>query len=369
LVDHNEVDQMTPALKYDPARMKRIAGLIDHHALAPSFTTGSPLWMDVRPWGSMSSIVFVNFLRNRVPVDKAMARLLLCAILSDTLNLKSGTTTPADRFCVALLATFGEVEDIDELAKNLFKAKTNWIVSLGSYEMVRGDQKNFTVGKVRLSIAVLEVTDMAPVFEHAEDLLTQMRVFKYEKGDYVDEESQGKAHDVSKECHCAMLFVVDTINQCSVALICGSREKWVAEKAFPDGVFSAAAEGIRAPSVLTSANDTQCNVGKLSSRKLEFLPKITEALESNEPPEWFYNTSKDMDRLGRVLKSVLVDPLVHTSVQVLWDKATIKAAVFNDTSELKKLNRKLTTVSEFLRTADEIIDAQGVLDQIVEEAN
>merc|ERR1719343_1658246 len=58
LVDHNEVDQMTPALKYDPQRMKRIAGLIDHHAVAKSFSSSSPLFMDVRPWGSMSSIIF-----------------------------------------------------------------------------------------------------------------------------------------------------------------------------------------------------------------------------------------------------------------------------------------------------------------------
>merc|ERR1712066_528238 len=39
LVDHNEVDQMTPTLKDDPKRMQRIVGLIDHHAIASSFNT------------------------------------------------------------------------------------------------------------------------------------------------------------------------------------------------------------------------------------------------------------------------------------------------------------------------------------------
>ena len=40
-----------------------------------------------------------------------LARILLCAILSDTLNLKSATTAKADDFAVALLTKLGEVED------------------------------------------------------------------------------------------------------------------------------------------------------------------------------------------------------------------------------------------------------------------
>lgn len=366
LVDHNEVDQMTPALKYDPGRMKRIAGLIDHHALAPSFVSSSPLFIDVRPWGSMASIIFMNFLRNRVPIQKEIACLLLCAILSDTLNLKSGTTTPADRFCVALLATFGEVENIDDLAKQLFQAKTEWIVGLGAYEMIRGDQKNFKVGDVRMSIAVLEVTSMDPVFEVAEDLLTQMRVFKYEKGDYIDPDTHENAHDPDKEVHCAMLFIVDTVKQVSSALICGARELYAAQKAFPDATFSKCAPDVRPPSVGVQPEETRCDVGALVSRKLDFLPKITDALQNEPVPEWFCATSKDMERLAKVLQSGLVDPLVHTSVQVLWDKATLKAAVFNDTSSLKKLHKKMTTVSEWLRS-EEVEQAQAVLSEVIGE--
>lgn len=333
LVDHNEIDQMMPTLRDDPKRMKRIVGLIDHHAVAGSFSTTSPLFMDVRPWGSMSSIVFHMYLRNRVPIRKEIARLLLCAILSDTLNLRSGTTTPGDRFSVALLAVLGEVEDVDDLAMKLFTAKTDWIVGLGAYEMVRGDQKNFTCGDIRYSIAVLEVTTVEPVLAVAEDILTQLRVFKYEKGDHENEHGE-VIHDTAKECHCALLFVVDTVKQRSVALICGSREKLLAERAFPEATWREAHPGIRTPSQHMKAEETLCDVGALVSRKLEFGPKSAEALQVLEPERltWFTGPSPDQQRLIRALSSDDYNPAFHNSLHMVWDKTLLKSAVFDQPS-------------------------------------
>jgi manganese-dependent inorganic pyrophosphatase len=283
LVDHNEVDQMTKVLKDDPRRMNRIAGLIDHHAIASSFTTSAPLFMDVRPWGSMSSIVFHMYLRSRVPIRREVALLLLCAILSDTLNLKSGTTTPADRFSVALLSAFAEVDDIFSLAMRLFEAKTNWIVGLGAYEMVRGDQKNFAHGGVRYSLAVLEVTSMDPVLAVAEDIITQLRVFKYERGDSTDPTTGERRHDPAAEIHCALLFVVDTIRRRSAALICGGRELHLARAAFPDATWRAAAPGMRSPSPFVPADETLCDLGIRVSRKLDFAPACADALARGAP--------------------------------------------------------------------------------------
>eukprot|EP00931_Biecheleriopsis_adriatica_P039616 TRINITY_DN22643_c0_g1_i1.p1 TRINITY_DN22643_c0_g1~~TRINITY_DN22643_c0_g1_i1.p1 ORF type:complete len:555 (+),score=117.64 TRINITY_DN22643_c0_g1_i1:51-1715(+) len=343
LVDHNEVDQMTPALKKDEDRMKRVVGLIDHHCVAKSFCSPSPLFIDVRPWGSMCSIIFHNYLRNRVPLRKEIARLLLCAILSDTLNLRSGTTTPADRFSVALLSVFGQVDGIDELAMQLFTAKTNWIVGLGSYEMVRGDQKNFTVAvkiqakedvkkltdeTVNLSLAVLEVTNTEPVLKVAEELLTQIRVFKYEKGDYVDTETGETCHDESKQVHAALLFVVDTVRQRSVCLVAGSREKLLAERAFPEATWQRATEDVRSPSEYIKPEETLCDVGGLVSRKLDFVPRCTKALNQQPLPYWFTAPSRDLERLAKVMQSTACEPTYHDSVQVVWDKERLTTAVF-----------------------------------------
>lgn len=48
-------------------------------------------------------------------------------------------------------------------ARKQFQAKTDWIVNLGAYEMVRGDQKDFGIDNWKCGIAVLEVTTPEPV--------------------------------------------------------------------------------------------------------------------------------------------------------------------------------------------------------------
>ena len=50
-----------------------------------------------------------------------------------------------------------QVPDPDQLAREMFHAKTNWIVNLGAYEMVRGDQKDFECSGWKFGISVLEV--------------------------------------------------------------------------------------------------------------------------------------------------------------------------------------------------------------------
>lgn len=143
-------------------------------------------------------------------IPKPVARILLAAILSDTLNLQSVTTTNADRFLVTVLCILAQCDDPDELARCMFRAKTEWIVGrgcgracchlragLGAYEMTRGDQKDFTANGWKVGIAVLEVTDPQPVLRVADDywlrnclslalppkeLLMELRILKVEKG-------------------------------------------------------------------------------------------------------------------------------------------------------------------------------------------
>ena len=52
LVDHQQTSQLNPAI---PA--KRIVGVIDHHALqSETIVTEMPIFIDIRPWGSMSTV-------------------------------------------------------------------------------------------------------------------------------------------------------------------------------------------------------------------------------------------------------------------------------------------------------------------------
>jgi len=267
LVDHTEEKQMTPALRADPDKQKRIVGVIDHHAIAQNFYSEKPPFMDIRPWGSMSTIVAHCFTRSNKPMPKGVARILLCAILSDTLNLQSVTTTDADRMMVTMLAILGEVESPDELARRMFKAKTQWIVNLGPNEMVRGDQKDFESKGCRFGIAVLEVTDPSPVLGVADALIAELQVLKVEKGRQKD-----GTQDPTKELHCAFIFVVDVTKQESVLLLCGEKELALAKAAFPERPLYSAKPGMQLADLSIQNDETLMDVGPKVSRKAEFLP-------------------------------------------------------------------------------------------------
>jgi manganese-dependent inorganic pyrophosphatase len=51
LVDHQQVSQLNKSIDVD-----RIVGVIDHHALQnATIVTDKPIYIDIRPWGSMST--------------------------------------------------------------------------------------------------------------------------------------------------------------------------------------------------------------------------------------------------------------------------------------------------------------------------
>ena len=52
LVDHQQTSQMNPSIKSE-----QVVGVIDHHALQrKTIVTDKPIYIDIRPWGSMSSM-------------------------------------------------------------------------------------------------------------------------------------------------------------------------------------------------------------------------------------------------------------------------------------------------------------------------
>lgn len=125
LVDHQQMSQVNPAI--DP---ERIVGVIDHHALQnATIVTDRAIYIDIRPWGSMSTIIAHTFLSIQRRPRKSTAGMLLCAILSDTLNLMGPTTTDWDRMMVAILCEVAGVRNIENLAKAQFKAKSKELES------------------------------------------------------------------------------------------------------------------------------------------------------------------------------------------------------------------------------------------------
>ena len=53
IVDHNQFSQTPKCINQE-----QIVGIIDHHATqSKTIQTSSPIYFDIRPWGSMSTIL------------------------------------------------------------------------------------------------------------------------------------------------------------------------------------------------------------------------------------------------------------------------------------------------------------------------
>lgn len=247
LVDHQQTSQMNPSISAD-----QIVGVIDHHALqSKTIVTDKPIYIDIRPWGSMSTIIGHTFLTHGRRPPKPIAGMLLCAILSDTLNLLGPTTTEWDRLMVAVLAEISEVEDIQLLASQQFKAKSRELATMSAVNLVNGDQKTFSFDAPNfhgeIGFAVVETTDDDAILSRIDELLPELVACKKEKG-----------------LQCIYLAVVNIVKLHSNLVLCGPAEKSLATEAFGGTVLR---------------DGTLMNLGSRVSRKKDFIPSLTSTVK------------------------------------------------------------------------------------------
>ena len=275
LVDHQQTSQMNSAINAD-----QIVGVIDHHALqSKTIVTDKPIYIDIRPWGSMSSIIAHTFLTHGRRPEKKVAGMLLCAILSDTLNLQGPTTTDWDRLMVAVLSAIAEVENPQLLAQLQFKAKSKELAHLSSHALVNGDQKTFSFSTPDftgdIGFAVVETTDDDVILQKVDKLIPEMVACKKEKG-----------------LQMLFLAIVNIVKLRSSLLLCGPTEKSLAVASFGGEI---------------THHDRLMDLGERVSRKKEFIPVITKVINGG----W-----KASQNLKRGLSAVELNAFGHLEVDV-----------------------------------------------------
>lgn len=235
LVDHNEEEQRLPGINPD-----QIIGIVDHHKV--NLNLSKPITLTIKPVGSTSTIVYSKFVSHGLKIDPLLAQLLLCAVLSDTVGLKSPTTTDKDRQCVKDLQSLAGIANIDSLTLEIFKAKSN-ISDLTPEQIVKNDYKVFEFAKKTL-IGQIETVEQTAVLARKAELLTAMQAVKQAEG-------------------VALIFlaITDILAVNTKLLILGDSEKVVAEKAFGGQVVGQILD-----------------IGPKLSRKKEIGPPIESAL-------------------------------------------------------------------------------------------
>ncbi len=162
LIDHNETGQAIGGLTE-----AELLEVLDHHRLANP-PTHMPIAFHVDPVGSSSTLVTERAMRTGLTPPRSIAGALLSGLLSDTLILRSPTTTDRDRVAAVQLASWAFAGKADpyqamqEYGWELLQA------GISSYtrtpeEMVTGDYKEYEAAGVRFGIAQIEVTDMLEI--------------------------------------------------------------------------------------------------------------------------------------------------------------------------------------------------------------
>jgi len=209
-VDFNEESQSP----LDPAKIK-LLGLIDHHKLAGNWKTEEPILFRVEPIGSSSTLVAKIYREKEVELTPELKKLLLCGIISDTLNLTSPTTTEEDKKMLAELAS-ETGEDTNKLADSLFEAKSD-LSAFTPEEIVKLDYKNFDFGTKKVGIGVVETVRPENVVKLEEQLKQELRKIKEKEN-----------------LDLAYLGIVDIIKNETELFLISEKEKQVVMKSFSD---------------------------------------------------------------------------------------------------------------------------------------
>ncbi|MBK0018762.1 DHHA2 domain-containing protein [Kosakonia sp. S42] len=166
------VDFTGPAQGSDDLHRSNIVGIIDHHGLG-GLVTQLPPEAHIRPIGSSATLLWLLMdaeMRGTLP--PTLAILLLGALLSDTVNLRSPTTTEDDIRSVTELVVLSGVNR-KTFARDLLTAKTD-VSGLSAQRLLDRDLKALVIAGTDVLIAQIEVSSPSQVAPVMDDLLAAL---------------------------------------------------------------------------------------------------------------------------------------------------------------------------------------------------
>ncbi|OGC47591.1 hypothetical protein A2886_02280 [candidate division WWE3 bacterium RIFCSPHIGHO2_01_FULL_42_13] len=235
LVDHHEQTQRHEKIVDD-----KILEIIDHHRVNLNFST--PIRVDVKPVGSTSTVIYDHFYMYNLEASYQTSALALAGILSDTVGLKSSTTTGLDRE-IAQKISKKINESIEKLTFEIFRAKSD-ISGLTAREIAKKDFKVFDFGTTKVLINQVETVESKKVLGMKNELVQALDSVKKEVGATL-----------------GFIMVTDILAINSWIIYTNEAEKEVVEKAF-----------------ITHGIDNVADIGPKISRKKDVAPAIEKTL-------------------------------------------------------------------------------------------
>ena len=174
LVDHNEFNQSIEGIE-----KAKVIGVIDHHRIA-NFETSEPLYYNARPYGCTCTILYKEYKQRGLEISKEEAILMASAIISDTLLLKSPTTTNHDVKALEELEKIAGI-DIKEYGLEMLKAGTD-LDDFTAEQLINLDAKSLDKEGTKFVIAQVNTVSIDDVLKRQEEIEKEMKKAIEEKG-------------------------------------------------------------------------------------------------------------------------------------------------------------------------------------------
>lgn len=196
LVDHNEKQQSVSDIDKVSVR-----AVVDHHRIA-NFQTADPLYYRAEPVGCTATIILKLFKESNVEIPREIAGVMVSAIISDTLLLKSPTCTQEDILAAEELAEIAGIS-LNEYGLEMLKAGTD-ISDKSAADILNDDAKSFPMGTDTVRIGQVNVVDVNDILVRKNDIIEIMR-------------EETRENDYSLY----ILLVTDIIENNSIAIVDG----------------------------------------------------------------------------------------------------------------------------------------------------
>ena len=205
LVDNNSAKESIENL--DKVNILKV---VDHHKIA--LETSYPLFYRAEAVGCTETIMYKLYKENNVEIDKTIATLMVSAIISDTLLLKSPTTTDDDRKAVKELAEIAGINP-EVYGLEMLKAGTD-LSSFSIDEILHLDAKKIDFKEVKSIVNQVNTADISEVMALKSDMEARMN-------EIINEEN----------LDLFMLLITDIVNSNSQVIALGKSASLV-EKAY-----------------------------------------------------------------------------------------------------------------------------------------
>ncbi|MBO4336550.1 MAG: hypothetical protein J5842_00575, partial [Lachnospiraceae bacterium] len=200
------------------------------------------IFICAEPLGSTCTIVYQQFIRNNRTPDPVTAKVLLTGLISDTLILKSPTTTGDDSVAAHVLASICRT-DLEEYGISMF-SRLEGLKEREPKAAIVSDFKTYAENGLKIGIGQCEVTTLNDLKDYADDYSQALEEVRSMQG-----------------LSWAVLMITDVIHEHS-ALICTDHRgnRHLPYKSIGKNIF---------------------DMPHVMSRKKQLLPEIIQSMEEH----------------------------------------------------------------------------------------